>query len=658
MDANQDAKRRAKASSRATEPGVQFMSPQEALRLDERIAEQKDGRKMKHSSSGRDRHSADEGGDTDGGASSRRKSRKSRVSESSALRGAAPEAVAGSISQPGAHAQLNDLEDRIAAKTRAAGRSSSTSAPGAHSQLDDLEYRIAAKSRSANKPGAASAQLNDLEDKIAAKTRLQSRGSRRGSSGGPRPGASAQLNELEDKIAAKTRRESRGRRSSSTATPGATVQLEDLEDRIAAKTCHSTNDGRGDLARVKEESRNVQSGIKNDLINDYMDSFASFGGQEQALKHEDSWRKDDNDAPITTDDQGISGAPNAQYDGYGGDFDEGLAVAVAVQDEEEDAFIPAAIEYDPDAKPPIYKNRRFRLYSILSCIVVTVVAIAVSVAVTSKKPDSGPTAAPTSYRETLGMQKQFMALVGEESLLTPLSPQGKAANWIMNEDPMMLEPEAPNLIQRYLLAVFYFASTELGPWLSCNPPADGENSTCIYKELTQVEPGLVYGEKEWIRWLSDEHECEWAGLFCDENDYIAAIELPGQEMTGTLPDEISDLVYLQSVTLDWNGFYGTLPKSWSKNKHLLNIEVHYNFITGGIPDEWYGSQGLQRLNVGGNMLTGTVSTEVGALDALKGFFVMENQMTGSIPTEFGSLRFCCKCLHCSVLFTLKWILSN
>ena len=113
-------------------------------------------------------------------------------------------------------------------------------------------------------------------------------------------------------------------------------------------------------------------------------------------------------------------------------------------------------------------------------------------------------------------------------------------------------------------------------------------------------------------------------------------------MTGTLPDEVSELVYLQSITLDWNGFYGTLPKSWAKNKHLLNIEVHYNFITGGIPEEWYGSQGLQRMNVGGNMLTGTVSTQVGQLSALKGYFVMENQMTGKIPTEFGSLRFCCK----------------
>jgi hypothetical protein len=336
------------------------------------------------------------------------------------------------------------------------------------------------------------------------------------------------LNELEDKIAQKTRRESRGRRSSSNAAPVATGQLEDLEDRIASKT-RRADGGRGDRVRAKEESFGApDSGMKNDLLNDYMDSFASLSGQEQALKYGDD--KDDIAEPYTTTttDHGIAGPPDTQYGAYGGGFDEGLAVAVAVQDDEDDAFIPAAIEYDPDAKPPIYKNRRFSLYSILSCVVITVVAIAVSVAVTSNKPNNDPTPAPTSYRETVGIQEQLVAVVGEQKLSTDgeqRSPHEIAADWIMNVDPMQLPPDSPNLIQRYLLAVFYYSSIELGPWLSCNPPEEGENSTCIYQELTQIEPALVYGQKEWVRWLSDEHECVWAGVFCDENDYIAAIEL-------------------------------------------------------------------------------------------------------------------------------------
>lgn len=516
MEGDSEAKKRAKASSRASEPGVQFVGAEEASRLDERIAEKSGARKKSKHSSSKSRGSRSSGDDTDGGSSKRRSRKSKRYSDAAYLQGEAPEAVGGSISQPGAHAQLNDLEGRIAAKSRGAGRPSSSSAPGAHTQLNDLEDRIAAKSRAGSRPSAASAQLNDLEDKIAAKTRRESGQRSRRSD---RPGAASQLNELEDKIAAKTRRESRGMRSSGTS-PGATGQLEDLEDRIAAKTRRATG------GPVESPRDKVGSDLKNELINDYMDSFASLSGQEQALKYEDSFYKDENEPQTTTTaDHGISGAPDAQFGGYAGGFDEGLAVAVAVQDDEDDAFITVGIEYDPDAKPPIYKNRRFRLYSILSCIVVTVVAVAVSVTAAKNKPNNDPTPAPTSFRETVGIQEQLVAVVGDERLNTVASPHEKAADWIMNDDPLQLPPDSPNLIQRYLLAVFYFASTELGPWLSCNPPAEGENSTCLYQELTQVEPGLVYGQKEWIRWLSDEHECDWAGVFCDENAYIAAIEL-------------------------------------------------------------------------------------------------------------------------------------
>lgn len=530
---DRDAKKRAKANSRASAPGVQFMSAEEAHRLDERIAEKTAGRSRTKKSSRSSRHSDSEGGtDTDGSSSKKRSSRKSSRYEASMQRDGAPEVVAGSVSQPGAHAQLNDLEDRIAAKTRghrSSGRGSSSATPGAHAQLNDLEDRIAAKSRaSGGSKGSAgtastapSSQLDDLEDRIAAKTRRES-GQRTRRSSTSRPGASSQLNELEDKIAAKTRRE--GRSSYSAPTHGtASGQLEDLEDRIASKTRRATQ-GSGS-GRTKEDPLK-----DNDLINDYMDSFASLGEKYGDDKDE----LEEGPQTQTTTDHGIAGPPDTQYGAYGGGYDEGLAVAVAVDEEEDDAFIPAAIEYDPDAKPPIYKNRRFRLYSLLSCIVVTVVAVAVSVAVTSNKPNNDPTPAPTSYRETLGIQEQLVAVVGEEKLSEVVSPHHLAADWIMNVDPMQLAPESPYLIQRYLLAVFYYATTELGPWLSCNPPKEDENSTCIYKELTAIEPDLVYGETEWVRWLSDEHECVWAGVYCDENDYVAAIEL--RESTGLCND--------------------------------------------------------------------------------------------------------------------------
>ena len=675
-----ETKESGQARARASMPVEQTISAQEAI-ADEKPRKKK--KKKKRSDGSRRSSSSDDAEPavtTDGSSRSRRVSetkpgaynqvmeleeeiaRKSRrdASESSSV----------NSSKPGAFStdQLSELEARIAAKSRAGGTRRSTNNPGVSSQLDDLESKIAAKSRRESrgsrslKPGAKE-QLEDLEDKIAAKSQRESMGTRLS-----KPGAKEQLDDMESKIAAKSRRESSGSRSS-VPSSGAKTQLEDLESRIAVKSGHSSV--QEPLATTKQEAAQTHDAVNpaDNVIPDWMDSFADYSN----FKFDDDPDKVDSEQPLSMGHHGIFGEPGNEYNQYPGGNEEGLAVAIAVEDDEDDVFIPAAIEYDPDAKPPIYKNRRFRLYSLLGCILVTAVVVAVSVVVPANKGNNDPTPAPTSFRETIGIQDLLKKVVGDEKFNDPESPYARAADWIINDDPLQLEPGSYNLIQRYLLAMFYFSATEKGPWKSCNPPAEGENNTCAFKELLEIEPELTYGSKEWIRWLSGENECAWAGVFCDENNYTAAIELcefvvelfvcriscvaivgcltqfrfhaitAGQGMTGTLPEELKELNYLQSITLDWNGFYGQLPANLTANKHLLNIELHYNFFTGTIPSEWFNAQSLYRINVGGNMLTGTISSQIGRLDALKGFFTMENMMSGTIPNEFANLKFVCKC---------------
>jgi hypothetical protein len=585
MEDDLEVKIRAQGRARASYSGAQAVSAEEASRLDERVAEKTPKSKKKNSSSSNgSRRSSDArrvfeakpgayAQTTDLEDAISRKTRGSsaqavqtgahdqmnnledrinaKVRADATLRNSSSKPGTSTI-MPGAQAQMNNLEDRINSKVHEATSRPSKSKPGASytDQLGELEARIAAKNRggdtrsSASKPGV-STQLDDLEDKITAKSRRESRGTRspirgantqlddleekiaaktrRESRGTSIPTATAQLDNLEDKIAAKSRRESRGTGPSTTYPAGANTQLEDLEGRIAAKTGRSSY--QDPLAQAKQEAaytRDSANPAENIVIPDYMDSFADYSN----FKFDDDPDKiTPEQQPVSTADHGIVGEPGVAYGQYPGGYNDGLAVAVAVEDDEEDAFIPAAIEYDPDAKPPIYKNRRFRLYGMLSCVLVTVVAIAVSVGVTSNKTNNDPTPAPSSFRETIGIQEQLISVVGTEKLNDPDSPHAKAADWIMNDDPLQLLPESFNLIQRYVLAMFYFASSEKEAWKSCNPPEEGENSTCVYKELLEVEPELSYGSKVWIRWLSGEDECDWAGVFCDENSYVAALEL-------------------------------------------------------------------------------------------------------------------------------------
>ena len=200
--------------------------------------------------------------------------------------------------------------------------------------------------------------------------------------------------------------------------------------------------------------------------------------------------------------------------------DNKLAVATAIVEEEEDAFIPAAIEYDPDAKPPLYRNRRFRLYGFLAVVLVifvTVVAIVIPTQVTNTDDDFGPTMAPTTFRESLGIQEQIEKYVGNAKLYDSNTSHSKALEWLLHEDPAQLSPDAENLLQRFILAVFYFHTSEQHPWLSCNPPAANETADCQYKNLAQIWPTFTYEDVPWRRWLSEKHECLWAGVFCERN---------------------------------------------------------------------------------------------------------------------------------------------
>ena len=99
------------------------------------------------------------------------------------------------------------------------------------------------------------------------------------------------------------------------------------------------------------------------------------------------------------------------------------------------------------------------------------------------------------------------------------TPYQQALQWILYEDPMSLNGFSENFIQRFTMALFYYQTSEQGPWRSCNPPENyDENSTCVFYELGRdpVDNSKIWTPRDEleIRWLSDRHECEWAEVQC------------------------------------------------------------------------------------------------------------------------------------------------
>ena len=124
------------------------------------------------------------------------------------------------------------------------------------------------------------------------------------------------------------------------------------------------------------------------------------------------------------------------------------------------------------------------------------------------------------FAESLGYQEWNFAVD---------SPHGRAAKWIIEEDERELSPYDDGLLQRFLLAVFYFTTTSNGqtPWLSCNPDfTNSSNEMCDFQTYTMNSSGHVVNKPvSSYRWLSKVHECAWAGNMCDDSNITRAIEL-------------------------------------------------------------------------------------------------------------------------------------
>jgi hypothetical protein len=221
---------------------------------------------------------------------------------------------------------------------------------------------------------------------------------------------------------------------------------------------------------------------------------------------------------------------------------QGIAVAFAVEDVDSDKYIPAAVEFDPDAKPPLFENRRFRLYGLVACLVfvIALAAILFSVALgterDSKYDTNMPTQIPIPYRETLGIREKIARIISSDKLEETNDPFSKALLWITHVDPLMLLPNHPSFIQRYLLASIYYSTTDTKTWYYCNPPSivDNETNACIYEKFINVTVDnkiLVRTKIDWIRWLSNTSECDWAGITCNEKTgYVSELDLCKQSV--------------------------------------------------------------------------------------------------------------------------------
>ncbi|KAG8047754.1 hypothetical protein GUJ93_ZPchr0008g14141 [Zizania palustris] len=118
--------------------------------------------------------------------------------------------------------------------------------------------------------------------------------------------------------------------------------------------------------------------------------------------------------------------------------------------------------------------------------------------------------------------------------------------------------------------------------------------------------------------------------------YLRILELPGNRLTGEIPQSIGSLSRLTVLNLADNLISGAIPCSITSLASLKHLDITNNQLTGRIPADLGNLAMLSRALLGRNRLSGPIPTSLGSLTRLSDLDLSENKLTGAIPDSLGS----------------------
>ncbi|GAY69164.1 hypothetical protein CUMW_269900 [Citrus unshiu] len=108
-------------------------------------------------------------------------------------------------------------------------------------------------------------------------------------------------------------------------------------------------------------------------------------------------------------------------------------------------------------------------------------------------------------------------------------------------------------------------------------------------------------------------------------------------ISGSIPEEISNLTNLVEIDLGGNKLNGSIPITLGKLRKLQRLNLEDNILEGSIPDDICRLAELYRLELGSNKLYGSIPACFGNLASLRILSLGSNKLT-SIPLTFWNLK--------------------
>eukprot|EP01034_Spumella_vulgaris_P033224 gene33225-40995_t len=120
--------------------------------------------------------------------------------------------------------------------------------------------------------------------------------------------------------------------------------------------------------------------------------------------------------------------------------------------------------------------------------------------------------------------------------------------------------------------------------------------------------------------------------YYDHADYLGYLFLNKNHLTGTFPEEFTELPSLRVLEISDNHIVGTLPSVVSEMESLIWLFAANCHFTGTIPASIGNMTNLQRLRLNGNFLEGSIPDSFAGLESIQQIFLFSNSLTGWIPT--------------------------
>ena len=122
--------------------------------------------------------------------------------------------------------------------------------------------------------------------------------------------------------------------------------------------------------------------------------------------------------------------------------------------------------------------------------------------------------------------------------------------------------------------------------------------------------------------------------------YLTEMRLIGNKIGGRIPDELGTLLERPDRYESVNSleeFYAAVAEGRMPTPGLLRIDLSYNEFTGSIPATLGNLTNLQVLDLSANQLSGRIPPALGNLAALERLALFSNNLTGGIPAALENL---------------------